>query len=88
MNETFGQTNSADVYLYYNNSECSKKYTTIRQFMAFSIPYIHVVIFNGNSSDNSEMDSLSGTEACSNESHRLLCGLTDEECGQCSECVV
>ena len=25
LNETFGQTNSADVYLYNNNSECSKK---------------------------------------------------------------
>ena len=87
MNETFGQANSADVYLYYDNSECSKKQSCIEYFMAYPLPYIHVVIFNGNSSDDSEMDLLSGTEACSNESMRLPCGLTDEECGNCSEFV-
>ena len=85
MNEAFGQTNSADVYLYNNNSKCSKKLNCIKYFMAYSLMHIPVGIFNGNSSDDSEMNLLSGTEACSNDNIRLPCGLSDEKCGKYSE---
>ena len=45
------------------------------------------MIFNESFSDNSDMNLLSGTGACSIDSIRLQCGLTDEECGKCSELV-
>ena len=37
FNETFGQTNSADIYMYNNNSECSKKQFRIKYSMALSL---------------------------------------------------
>ena len=55
--------------------------------MAYSLNHILLGFFEGNSSDDSEMNLLNGTEACSNESSRFPCGLTDEECGKCSELV-